>query len=156
MQLNVQEIDLFSVFSFVLETTAFMSPLPPEGTPGTPELAQLVAIDITTTTTGEKMSLELVAGRGFAMALASNLLGTDPDDPAAEQQAFDATREVMNVTAGSIIPTLPGFPEAGYEMSIPRLGAFDANTQWETFTAAPGCIVVDVDGQTVAVRLRKR
>lgn len=154
MQLNVTDIDLAGALTNVLETTAFLSPMPPEGEAAAPEMAQLASIDITAK--GLALSLELVAGKGFALTLAANLLGTGPDDPTAEQQANDSVKELMNVTAGTIIPSLPDFPAAGYEMSIPRVGAFDVQTQWAAYTASTGVVVLDVEGQTVAARLRVR
>ncbi len=56
----------------------------------------------------------------FAALLASNLLGIDPDDPAAHESAEDALREISNMICGAVIDHLQcaGFPGS---MGTPRL-----------------------------------
>lgn len=149
MQLNLTEVDLAGALANVLETTAFMTPLPPEEPLGCPEQALLAAIAITTDS-GEILRLELVCGLGLGLAIAGNLLGMDPSEDGAPAAARDAIKEIMNVTAGTIIPNLPGFGSTRYEMSIPQLTAFDGG--WESYTA--GATTLDVEGHSIAIRLR--
>ncbi|HLL89549.1 MAG TPA: chemotaxis protein CheX [Tepidisphaeraceae bacterium] len=153
MPLETISLDVAAALGGVLETMAFMSPLPPEPdqpAPACPPDAVLAAIGFTGPHGG---TLELVAGMQLAMTLAANLLGTDPADPEAEARCRDALKEVMNVTCGTVVQQLPDFPQVAHEMGIPVLVAFDPR-QWDAFTAAAGAAALDIDGHTVAIRLR--
>lgn len=55
--------------------------------------------------------------RDFAVQLAANLLGTDPDDPEALTDADDAVREFLNVLCGNLVTSWHG-DEAVFNLSI--------------------------------------
>lgn len=57
--------------------------------------------------------------REFAVMLASNLLGTDPDSEDALQQDEDAVKEFMNIVCGQFVTAMHGTDDI-YNLTIPR------------------------------------
>lgn len=72
-------------------------------------------------------TLTLVAPASIAAELAVNLLGLDGHDDATDETAADAMGELLNVTAGQLLPTIAG-PEAVYDLSAPKV-RLDAGTE---------------------------
>ncbi len=60
--------------------------------------------------------------RTFALRLAANLLGLEPEDEKAQTAAEDAVRELLNVLCGQLVTAFHG-TEAVFNMSIPRVQA---------------------------------
>ena len=96
-----------------------------------------------------KVSLAVPAP--MAAELASNFLGCEPDDPAAEMQAADACKEILNIVCGHILTELygpkPVFDLSGLEAN--RLGAEEA-ADW---TAAEDGMALSVEGSPVLLRV---
>lgn len=63
-------------------------------------------------------SLRFRCTRDFAVLLAANLLGVDPEDDNAATQCEDATKEFMNIVCGQLVTALHG-PDDVYVLSIP-------------------------------------
>ncbi|HWV38471.1 MAG TPA: chemotaxis protein CheX [Vulgatibacter sp.] len=53
-------------------------------------------------------SLALGASRGFAVQLAANMLGVEPDDPESESSASEALSELLNIFAGVVAHEILG------------------------------------------------
>lgn len=60
--------------------------------------------------------------RGFAVQLASNLLGCDGPDPQAEAGAEDAVKEFMNILCGQFVTAVHGTSDI-FNLTIPEIGA---------------------------------
>lgn len=57
--------------------------------------------------------------RDFAVLLAANLLGVDPEDNNASTQCEDAVKEFMNIVCGQLVTALHGSEDV-YALSIPK------------------------------------
>lgn len=64
-------------------------------------------------------NLKFRCTQGFAVLLAANLLGIDPDDNVAARQCEDAVREFMNIVCGQFVTSMHGSDDV-YNLSIPR------------------------------------
>lgn len=58
--------------------------------------------------------------RDFTALLAANLLGIDPQDPAASGQGEDAIKEFMNIVCGQYVTTMHGDQDT-YNLTIPKV-----------------------------------
>lgn len=79
--------------------------------------------------------LSLAVGTDMCIELAANMLGTDPDDPDAEQDARDALMELLNITCGNLLTTLYGV-ETVFELTPPEAIKIDAS-DWARLEADP-------------------
>jgi len=136
---------LAAIFSDVLARLAFMftEDLPVDPIPGGGWIEASV---------GYKGPVEgrlvLTCTREFATVLASNLLGTDPEDPEADVKAEDAVKEFMNITCGQYITAVHG-TEAVFCLSIPEVRTAEAPPADD---AGPQQVLLSVDGHLVQLR----
>jgi len=72
--------------------------------------------------------LSAQCSRTLARLLASNLLGTEPDDPQTEEKTCDAFAEMLNVTAGNLVTKLFGSQQT-FSLCPPVCVALDDETQ---------------------------
>jgi len=91
-------------------------------------------------------TLKLLCTRDFARLLAANLLGVDPEDPAAESRAHDAAREFMNIVCGQLVTALHG-TERVFDISIPT--AVDLPSFPEPRQEDPETCILSVEGHRV-------
>lgn len=68
----------------------------------------------------ESGTLCLQCTRNFTILLASNLLGTNPDEIEAESAAEDAVKEFMNIVCGQFITAEFG-TECVFSLTIPQI-----------------------------------
>jgi hypothetical protein len=74
--------------------------------------------------------LTLAAGEAFAMELAGNLLGIDPDSPEATRGSRDAVGELVNILCGVLLERwFPGDPT--YGMGVPVIRSLGAGAYEE-------------------------
>lgn len=133
-----------------LETMAFASPAPPAATPPpAPSSPCRVSITYRGPRNG---TLELVSGMDFGRFLASNILGVDPSDEQAAIGAADALKELVNVTCGVLLPTLPVQTDVRFRMDVPQLAGL-SEAEWDRFAARPGVAVLEVEGHPLAVQI---
>ena len=82
--------------------------------------------------------------------LAENIGALDsPDD----KSAFDALKELSNVTCGLFLPMIVSSTADVFDVTVPKSGSCDNSSQWEAFTADENTSVVNVEGHAVAIRL---
>lgn len=149
MLLETSNQTVEQALSEALETMAFITPLPPEDNSAPAGPAVLTRIEFRGPRDG---ALELVTPDAFGAMLAANLLGVEPTDPDAKRKTEDAVRELLNVTCGSLLRN-SGATAAGFvEMNVPTQRPFDLSG-WDAFAASDAAVVVDADGQKIAVRL---
>lgn len=70
--------------------------------------------------------ITLFGGDEFIRCLASNLLGTSPDEITLETQGTDAMKELANIVGGSIIAELGG-QSLPFRLGLPEAAAFASN-----------------------------
>jgi hypothetical protein len=130
-----------------LETTAFISLMPPE-----PD---------TTLQTGLVVSMELdngarlhiAAARELGSIIAANMLALEPGSAEADARAEDALKEILNVTAGLYLSRALGDSAQMPEMSLPVVTAISSNDQWKRWVEMRGAEVVLAEGYPVAVAI---
>lgn len=92
--------------------------------------------------------LVLTCTREFCTVLASNLLGTDPEDPEADTKAEDAVKEFMNIACGQYVTAIHG-TEAVFCLSIPAVRPAEAPPADD---GGPQQALLSVDGHLVRLR----
>ncbi len=94
-----------------------------------------------------KGSLRLRCTRDFAVLLAANLLGIDPEDGVAQDQCDDATREFMNIVCGQFVTAMHG-PDDVYNLSIPQMSELPETPDLE-YSDGVNIWTVSIDGHTI-------
>jgi hypothetical protein len=130
-----------------LETMAFLSPNPIEHPQCPPTDAIMISMRIEGETSG---IIEMVASRNLGKLAICNMLG---EDPASMVQYEDALKELLNTFAGLILRRGSDGARKTTQMSLPTIRPFDGD-YWAKFVAAPGAVVVEVEGNPVAIRVR--
>ncbi len=93
-----------------------------------------------------------MAGLGFGIELAANLLGCAPDDPDAQERGVDSLQELVNVVVGATMPALATPADAAVKLALPMHQPFDAK-QWDAWLTHPMASAFDADGHVIAARL---
>ncbi len=108
---------LTTIFSDVLANLAFMFTDDDVqlGTPGDQWLETRISY-----MGPHKGTLVFRCSRSFAVLLAANLLGLDPEDEHAEDSAPDAAREFTHIVCGQLVTTLHGSDDI-YNLTIPEV-----------------------------------
>jgi CheY-specific phosphatase CheX len=130
-----------------LETMAFLCNMPPEEDLAVPENAVLAQISFKGPKTG---TIRILAGRDFAGVLAQNIGALEQAD---DETAFDAMKELSNVTCGLLLPMIGSSPADVFNMSIPAVQSGQAAPGWNEFTAAGDCLLLNIEGFRVAAML---
>jgi hypothetical protein len=133
------------------ETMAFMSPAKAELPFNPPADAMLASVHFAGGVCG---TLELVAPRALGGLAARNMFA----DAAAEVSTVacdDALRELMNVLGGLTLRRWSTALGTGITMSMPTLSPFDVTAAWPGFVASPGAVVLDVETNILALRVRE-
>ncbi len=106
---------IMQVVERTCEMLAFMFPMLPDDDPPADEATAAVRVDFSGPVSGY---LLVTAPRRMLPALASNMLGLEPDE-IDECAGVDALKELGNVICGNLLPALAG-PEPVFRMSPPR------------------------------------
>lgn len=138
---------LVETLAEALETMAFIALSPTEDPNSCPAEAVKLSIAFTRPDPG---SIELVAPLSLGRMLSSNVLGLEPDDPAATEGAGDALAELLNVTCGSILMKLASTSTEPFQMTIPKACPFDP-ADWAKFIEGQTA-VLEADGHKIAIR----
>lgn len=130
-----------------LEIMAFLCNLPLEEDRVAPENTVLAQISFKGPRTG---TIRILAGRDFAGVLAQNIGALEQAD---DETAFDAMKELANVTCGLLLPMIGSSPADVFDMSIPAVQSGQAAPGWDEFTAPEDCLRLNIEGFMVAARL---
>lgn len=95
--------------------------------------------------------LSMAAPQGFARQVAANVLGLEVDELPGENSAFDAVKELLNVTCGNLLTALAG-DEPVFDLTVPQVRPL-AEAQWRAARMKPGGIEVVADQWPVVLRL---
>ena len=130
-----------------LETMAFLCNIPPEEDMAAPQNTVLAQISFKGPKTG---SIRILAGRDFAGVLAQNIGALEQAD---DETAYDAMKELSNVTCGLLLPMIGSSPADVFNMSIPTVQCGQAAPVWDEFTSAADCLILNIEGFMVAATL---
>lgn len=132
-----------------LELMAFIAALPLEGPATMPEDAYIVSLNFRGSVNG---TVELATSGGLGQMLSENILGPMEDPSEAPQRSQDALKEALNVLCGTLLHQYcaSGKP---VEMSLPEIIKATTET-WDEITHDEKALVLDADGQILAVRTR--
>lgn len=138
-----------TVFCDVIERLAFMfgEPCDKDDLPG----GQAHASTTMTFSGPWQGTLELVVPTSLCAQIASNVLGTEPEDEESTRFQEDAVKEVLNVTCGNILTELAG-PDPVFDLSVPTFTALDQES-WELFRDDPESVGLLVEDEPVLIRL---
>lgn len=140
MTVDQREI-LFEVVRDILEKLAYMFGEPAEdGAVETPVDGYLGSIKFVGHRDGE---LCIAAPHDMCLELAANMLGTEMDDPNAEEDAGDALKELLNVSCGNILTALYG-THPTFELGVPEARRTHPEA-WEKLAAHPESIRFMID-----------
>ena len=141
---------LTEALSQAIETMAFLDILPLEDDLAVPEKTILSEISFTGPKNG---TLQILAGSDFAGIVAENIGAIDDVD---NQIRLDAMKELVNVTCGLFFPMIASAPADVFDMTVPAINSNDNLSQWDEFVSAPDCLVLNVEGHMVAMKLITR
>lgn len=136
---------LTEVLSQALETMAFMDVMPDEEDLPTPDNTILAEINFTGPKHG---TLEILAGLDLAKIFAENIGALDDAD---DEDAFDAIRELSNVTCGLLLPMIAAELSDVFDMTVPTVKSGNETPQWSEFVS-DSC-VLNVEDHLVAIKL---
>ena len=88
--------------------------------------------------------------REFSVTLAANLLGINPDDDDAGDDANDAAKEFMNIVCGQLITAIHG-TEAVFDLTLPTLRELPETPQFSD-DGGPHSATLFVEGQRLHLR----
>jgi len=103
----------------ILEQVAFVFAEPTDSPEPFGEDVRAASIDFMGPLTG---SLHLTTSSLCAAGLAANLLGVEPDDPAAVAYGADALGETLNILCGAVLLELFGAVDSNH-FGLPRVSA---------------------------------
>ncbi len=83
--------------------------------------------------------------------VASNVLGVEPDDEAAERASADALKELLNVTCGRILTELAG-EEPVFDLSVPEVSEMSED-EWTRLGESASSILLMVDEYPIRLTL---
>jgi CheY-specific phosphatase CheX len=141
---------LIEALTEALETTAFMTALPPEEELPSPSKGVLVTIDFCGPISG---TIELCSGNEFFREMTSNIMGLEPDDNVALSESLDAAKELVNIIGGLLLMKLTDSPADMFNLTIPRTKENINSQSWGEYVAQDDVTVMDVGGFAVATRL---
>jgi len=147
-KLNQRAVDSLAQ---AMETVGFIVPAAAERPSPGPAHALLVSMPFSGPVSGV---VEMVAAEELGTALAANTLTAETDGTPAAQRAEDALKELLNITCGALLCGAGADEGRPFDISLPRLAAFDSALEWQGFIATPGAHVLDADGALVAIRVK--
>ncbi len=144
-----EALTLNTIFSEVLQNFAFMfhDEEDVETSPGDVWLEAVIRYR-----GPQEGTLRLRCTRDFALLLAANLLGTDPESADAPERAGDAAKEFMNILCGQYVTARHGVEDV-FDLTIPEIKEL---TETPDFTPAPNeeAATFSVQGHRVQVLYR--
>jgi CheY-specific phosphatase CheX len=135
---------LATIFSEVLASLAFMftDQEMAEPDPGEPWLETAISYR-----GSAKGTLRFRCTRSFAVQLSANLLGLDPLDEEATNQAEVAVKEFMNILCGQFVTSVHGTKDV-FDLTIPETGEMPEMPDTEA-ADSPVLSTLCVDGHRV-------
>ncbi len=133
-----------------LETMAFMTVLPINDDMIIPKQTVIAEIGFSGLRNG---TIQIAAGLEFCKLLAENIGALDGPD---NQTAYDALKELSNVTCGLFLPMIVTSTADVFDVTVPKSQFCDNPCKWDEFTSDSNTSIVNVEGHAVAIRLNVR
>ncbi len=95
-------------------------------------------------------SLSMFAPLSFCITLAENVLGIDADELTREH-AYDAIKELVNVTCGELLVTIAG-KRCVFDLSVPSIDKVETSTL-NSMLKEPGVVPMLVDDEPFVLRV---
>ncbi len=130
-----------------LETMAFLTVIPIEEEMAIPEKTILAEINFTGPQEG---TIQILTGVGFARILAENIANLSN---VTDESAFDALKELANVTCGSFLPMVVSSTADLFEITVPVIKSRNNSISWDEFTADPDSSILNIEGHALAIKL---
>ena len=130
-----------------LELMAFIAPLPLEGPAPMPAEAYIVSLKFKGSVVG---SVQLATSAGLGQMLSENILGPADNPDEITQRSQDALKEALNVLCGTLLHPYCASGKA-VEMALPEIVKATPEA-WQEITQDEKSLVLDADGQILAVR----
>lgn len=133
-----------------LERMAFVTVVPADTPPRPPLAPMLISIGFSGPAKG---ALRLLASEQLGALVAANIAGGDEPADAPAITPADALRELLNVTAGSLLAAWEGLPPgATFEMTLPDARE-TAPDEWRRMLADEPFVALDAEGHPLAICL---
>lgn len=129
-----------------LESSAFISVIPPEGAVAPPERAFVATIELMGVG-----KLHIAAATRLAAVIAANILALEPEAPEALRCAPDALKEILNMTAGGYCSAMERVPEMG----LPRVEVLADGAAWEAWVQSKGATVLLAEEEVLAAAVEE-
>jgi len=134
--------------SQALETMAFLTAIQASEKPQPQDESIFVQIDFDGSVPG---SLQILAGKEVAYALAENMSGQPVDD---EAFAIDAIKEFANVTCGLLLPMLVSSDDGStFDRTLPEATRYNRSEDWQNFANNEDAAILDVEDMPMMARL---
>ena len=130
-----------------LETMAFTMAIPIDEDMVIPTKTIMAKIKFTGTREGR---IQIIAGMEFCKVLAENIAAIDEPNC---QSAFDAIRELTNVTCGLFLPMVVSSTADVFDITVPHAESCDNPSQWDEFTADKNSSILNIEGHAIAAKL---
>ena len=143
---------LIEALANALQTMAFISPEPVDGTFDPPASADCVSVRWSGAGTGR---VRLAAPSAFGELLECNILALEPGTPEAAARSIDALRELCNVTTGAMLGQLCDDAEETPEMGLPSVEHIPDAAAWQAFASGPGTSLLFAEGFYLALRVEE-
>ena len=141
---------LFETLAQSLETMAFVMADPMPAPADAPVDGVVVSMAFKGPRSG---TVEIIAGREFAMMLAANVLGIDPSEADAQEKADDCMKELVNVVGGALMPRIAASESDVFKLSLPSIRKLDSQQEWPKLCGDPMTQLASADGHTIAARI---
>lgn len=148
--LDTQHEQLVEAAGEALEAMAFMFVMPLEETLPIPEESVQVEMSFTGPMEGKVC---FRGGTDFVSLIAVNALGLEPGDEGAQGKGVDAFKELLNTTCGLLLPKMASSLADVFHVTVPEATTYDTEVSWREFVQQAGTVVVDVDGEPLAMRM---
>lgn len=138
---------LTKVISQALETMAFLTVIPEDEDMVTPKNMVLTEIGFTGSKNG---SIQILSDMNFGRTLAENMGGQANVD---DESAFDALRELANVTCGLFLPIVVSSTAELFDVTVPSVKNDDDTPLWCEFTKEKYSFVLNIEGYAIAIKM---
>lgn len=130
-----------------LETMAFLTLTPEDEGMVIPTETVTAEIDFTGAKRG---TIQIIASLDFCKTLAENIAAIDD---VTNQAAFDALKELSNVTCGLFLPMVVSSTADMFDITVPKVSCCDDSSQWDKFTSNNNCCTLNIEGYCIAIKL---
>jgi len=138
---------LVEAISEAIETMAFLDVFPVDDEMSIPEKPMLGEISFAGPKSG---TIEVLMDITLCRTIAENIGALEQVD---DNIAFDALKELSNVTCGLLLPMIAESQEDMFDITVPKVIGIEDAPHWNDFISHQDCTVLNIEGSAIAVRL---